>query len=294
MAVWSNFAGTVLGYFRLGLSGVRLKNSSGVLAVRDAADAADAKIQIADGTAANHGVSKAQIESGYQPFMQDYIAGLVPSWVSANAINVSAGAAYIQSLGYVYVSASTISLTSIATAATTWYYLYLYNNSGTPAVEVSTTAPADPYYGTARSKTGDTSRRFIAAVKTAAANTLIPFQQVGPRWTWRTESGLSLRALSAGTATTATTVGLSSGVPVTTRMAFLRLFNLATAGSGISMYFSSADEALDTSTIYYGAVDPQSQAYIDFPVDASQQIKYINSAVGGSSFVDIYGFTVQR
>ena len=61
MAWWSNIAGTALGYFRLGLSGVRIKDSSGVLAVRDAGDTADAKIQIADGTAANHAISKGQL-----------------------------------------------------------------------------------------------------------------------------------------------------------------------------------------------------------------------------------------
>ena len=45
MAWWSNIAGTALGYFRLGLSGVRLKNDAGALSVRNAGDSAvaDAK-----------------------------------------------------------------------------------------------------------------------------------------------------------------------------------------------------------------------------------------------------------
>jgi microcystin-dependent protein len=43
-AKWSNLAGTLLGYIRLGLSGVRLKNSSGSLSVRNAADSADAVV----------------------------------------------------------------------------------------------------------------------------------------------------------------------------------------------------------------------------------------------------------
>ena len=63
MAFWGNIAGTVTGYLRLGLSGVRLKNDAGVLAVRNAGDTADAKIQIADGTAANHAVSKGQLDT---------------------------------------------------------------------------------------------------------------------------------------------------------------------------------------------------------------------------------------
>lgn len=66
MAIWSNLAGTVLGYIRLGLTGVRIKNSAGELAVRDAGDTADAKVQIADGTAANHAVTKGQLD-GKQP-----------------------------------------------------------------------------------------------------------------------------------------------------------------------------------------------------------------------------------
>lgn len=41
---WANLAGTVLGYIRLGLSGVRLKNSSGSLSIRNAGDSADAVV----------------------------------------------------------------------------------------------------------------------------------------------------------------------------------------------------------------------------------------------------------
>lgn len=63
MAIWSNLAGSVLGYIRLGLAGPRLKDSAGELAVRNAGDTADAKVQIADGTAANHAVTKGQLDS---------------------------------------------------------------------------------------------------------------------------------------------------------------------------------------------------------------------------------------
>ena len=44
MAVWFNLAGTVLGYIRLGVSGVRIKNSAGSLSVRNAGDSADAVV----------------------------------------------------------------------------------------------------------------------------------------------------------------------------------------------------------------------------------------------------------
>ena len=44
MAFWSDAAGTVLGYFRLGTTGPRLKDSSGSLLVRNAGDSADAVV----------------------------------------------------------------------------------------------------------------------------------------------------------------------------------------------------------------------------------------------------------
>lgn len=44
---WRDIAGSVLGYFRLGLTGPRLKNSSGTLAVRNAGDSADAAVTAA-------------------------------------------------------------------------------------------------------------------------------------------------------------------------------------------------------------------------------------------------------
>lgn len=223
---------------------------------------------------------------------KDYISGLVPTWVSATAINITPGNAYIESLGRIYVSSATISLTGLTTTATTWYYLYLYDNAGTPAVEISITAPAAPYMGTARSKSADTSRRFLGAIKTAAANTIIRFQQVKNRWFWRTGSGIDFRVLSAGAATVATVVSLSSGMPVTSTVALLRIFNLA--GAGTTMYSSHGDDAVDTSAIYYLAVDSQQQAYVDYPTNSSQQIKYINSAAGGSSYVDMLGFIVER
>lgn len=43
-SVWKNLAGTVSGFIRLGLTGVRLKNSSGSLSVRNATDSADAVV----------------------------------------------------------------------------------------------------------------------------------------------------------------------------------------------------------------------------------------------------------
>jgi hypothetical protein len=45
MGLWTDVIGTVRGYIRLGLTGVRLKNSSGALAVRNAGDSAYADVE---------------------------------------------------------------------------------------------------------------------------------------------------------------------------------------------------------------------------------------------------------
>lgn len=47
MSMWTDLVGTVSGYLRLGLTGVRLKNSSGNLVIRNAADGADAELTAA-------------------------------------------------------------------------------------------------------------------------------------------------------------------------------------------------------------------------------------------------------
>ena len=113
-----------------------------------------------------------------------YIDGLQMQWVSATAVTVSSGRAYIPSLGYYLDAPNAIALTGLVLTASTWHHLYLYDNAGTPAVECVTTAPAAPYSGTARAKTGDTSRRYIGSVLTdasAAISFLLPQQRYG--WT---------------------------------------------------------------------------------------------------------------
>jgi hypothetical protein len=46
MSLWSDLLGTVNSYFKIGLTGVRLKNSSGNLLVRNSADSADAEVTV--------------------------------------------------------------------------------------------------------------------------------------------------------------------------------------------------------------------------------------------------------
>ncbi|WP_414609303.1 hypothetical protein, partial [Stenotrophomonas pavanii] len=95
-----------------------------------------------------------------QPIPAGYIDGLKMEWVSGTQIRFTSGSAYIPSLGRALALAAAVTKTPTL-AASTWYHAYLYSNAGTPDVEVTTTAPDTPYSGTARTKAGDTSRRYI-------------------------------------------------------------------------------------------------------------------------------------
>lgn len=97
-------------------------------------------------------------------------------YVGAQAYSVLPGAADVNG---VYLEwAANIARTSISLTADTIYYVYLYSNSGTPAVEESTTVPvwdsALNYY----KKTGDDTRRCIGWIEASATNTLRKFLNI--------------------------------------------------------------------------------------------------------------------
>src|SRR5215211_2412527 len=61
--------------------------------------------------------------------------------------------------------------------ASTWYYVYLYENAqAEAAVEVSDIAPSATYKGMARNMIGDNSRRYLGVVLTDAAGSIRPFK----------------------------------------------------------------------------------------------------------------------
>lgn len=57
MAKWSDLVGTLTGYIRLGLQGVRLKNSSGALVVRNTGDTADAAVTASTVSVSNDSIT---------------------------------------------------------------------------------------------------------------------------------------------------------------------------------------------------------------------------------------------
>lgn len=161
-----------------------------------------------------------------------FITGLQLEWVSTTQVKIKTGAAQIQSTGEIVTLASdsTISPTLSASA---WHYCYLYLSSGTPTVECVTTAPATAWFGTARSKTSATGRRYIGAIKTNGSSQIYEFYHNAAtnfyQWGEVTTSS-PFRVLSGGTATTETSVDCTAVVPATGRAAQLRMINTEPVG----------------------------------------------------------------
>lgn len=91
-----------------------------------------------------------------------YIEGLTMVWGSVTSVTISAGSAYVPSVGTVVTYAGgTITPSGAANA-----FIHLYLTSA-GAIEQSATAPAY-YYNQAQQKTGDNTRRYIGSMLVSA------------------------------------------------------------------------------------------------------------------------------
>jgi len=155
---------------------------------------------------------------------QGYIDGLKMAWNNATSISVTSGAAYIPSLYKCLPSLSTLTLNGLTLAANTWYHVYLYLNAGVPAIECVTTAPAAAYNGTARTKTGDTSRRYVGSVLTDASANIYNFRHDADGAIYY-RVGIDTFKVLVGNATTATSVSCAGVVPPTATKTLANIIN---------------------------------------------------------------------
>jgi hypothetical protein len=216
-----------------------------------------------------------------------YIDGLQMGWNSVGSISVSSGSCYIPSLGYALPFPSTLTLSSLSLTASTFYHLYGYSNSGTPAIELVTTAPSAPYNGTARTKTGDTSRRYLGSILTTTGGNIVNFVHTNDQVNYRTAIGSApFVILSNGRATAGTNVSCATVVPTTAVQAILFLYNDPTTGTTV-LY--AASDGASVPTGYEGFVASAAQLAFNVRLDSTQSFSYAyQSAPSGSA-----GFTVR-
>lgn len=220
---------------------------------------------------------------------KDYIGGLLLEWVSTTSLRVKAGAAYVEGSAAVLNVAADITKSSLSLSNNTWYHVFLYNNAGTPDIEIVTTAPASPYFGNARSKTSDTSRRYLGSVRSNGSAGLWNFFMQGNSVRYREATNASpFRVASNQTATTETDVDCSAVVPVSSRLALFRLANVDT------LVVVSVGTSDDTGS-YIFQVDPAGRPFPIMALDSAQKFSYFFVSAPSSGFyADCLGFEVVR
>lgn len=216
-----------------------------------------------------------------------YIDGLLPVRVSGNALNILPGAAYVPGINDV-ISAPLLSLSGLALAPSTWYYLYLWSNNGNASVEIVTTVPSEVYSGNARVKSTDTSRRFIGALLTNVSGNLIPFWVTADNFLnyQDTTTVTPFRCVSGATQTTPTAVSLASAVPMTSRSVRLHINNSGSSTSYLGTPdFTGAQVQAGTAGVRYNTT---------FFTDGSQRILFYLAAAGGALSIDVTGYGMER
>jgi len=96
-----------------------------------------------------------------------YINGLNVNYTTSGSFSVTNGAAFLPSANKFLIVTGTLtaSFTPVATNNSgSWQHVYMYDNAGVTSIEASTTVPSNPYRGVARTKSGDTSRRYLGSL----------------------------------------------------------------------------------------------------------------------------------
>lgn len=232
---------------------------------------------------------------------EQFIQGFMVGWISPTSLTISAGSAYVPGLArnVVQNAPSPLSLSGLSLAANTWYHVYLFENAGVAAVELSTTAPVS-YSGPARTKTGDNTRRYLHSVLTLTNGGIAQSDMyIGNKVYYYANNigNLPWRPLSGGKATTGTVLSLSSALPLTAIAVSMRAQNADTVPMRVSnpKFVGSVGDTGGGSYAFL-AVAPGALAYVDVPVDANQNLVYWLAAAATSFGVsiDVFGYIFER
>jgi hypothetical protein len=105
-----------------------------------------------------------------------YIDGFTMLYTGRLSYTITAGSAYIPSTGKVLTMAADKVVTGLSgLAASSFYHFYLYDNAGTPDIEMSLIEPVR-FHGTAYQKTADPSRRYLGSILTGSGSAFYGFR----------------------------------------------------------------------------------------------------------------------
>lgn len=219
------------------------------------------------------------------------IFGLQMVWNSGTSITFTSGFAAIQSLGGLLSFPSSITKAGLSLSASTWYHAYGYSNAGTPDVEIVTTAPsASAFSGSARSKTGDTSRRYLGSLLTDASGNIYRFGQNGDEINYVVNLVAPFRVLSGGMATTRTNVALSGVIPVTSNYVIANTIN----NTDQQVFIDIPEIGNSGAASRYTCLANQRTPIHAFVASRTLQYLYGVSPAGSGAFIDVWGYRFER
>nr|WP_308006614.1 hypothetical protein [Xanthomonas albilineans] len=119
--------------------------------------------------AQNTKASPDQLASYTFGLLQGYIEGLKLQWVSTTSLRVTSGAAYVPSVKRIIALVQSVTMASLALDASAWYHCYLTASAG---IQLVKDAPDTAYSGIARTKTADSSCRYLGSILTDASSAI--------------------------------------------------------------------------------------------------------------------------
>lgn len=194
---------------------------------------------------------------------------------------------------------------SAAFSANSWIYLYyIYNPTTlTLATLASLTAPAS--FTGSTLPAGYTFWAFATALRWNGSSQLYRTRAKGRKVWYEIDNGGANRLVNAGTATSFTTVTLSSMVPPVALFAVLRpIVGVihSVAGASFGLFMRPTGSVMTTGTPYAEAVIANAASYgsdyggeVEIPMNASQQIDYrLTQTVdtSGGAYLDVMGYVI--
>jgi len=213
-------------------------------------------------------------------------------------VGLSPGAAYIPNQGRA-LSQNDMSLV-ISGVTSAWRHFYIANDDGVLKFEASATAPADPYQGTARTKSNDPTRRYLGSLYFNASGVTLAFlhSQVGDRAnriSFVPPGGAAIsqsRLLNVATGTAPTLVDASTVVPMTCRLMYTLIDNTSTSDA----YLGTPDNGTLSTTNFLLFVKANQAGQYDVEVNGNQLLNYfLNGLITlGGLTIRVRGYLFDR
>lgn len=197
-------------------------------------------------------------------------------------VTVGAGQCFLPDTNRVATD-SDMSVSAGSPTASSWLHVYAYmDGTGTPLIETSSTSPSSPYQGTARTKAGDTSRRFIGSLWVGSDGKIIPIRHGNPgqnanRVEFMGVNGLANTAYALiinGVSQTPVVISAASMVPPVSTFLVMQVDNSAT----LPLYMGNPDMGAISATNFLRSVKAGGGGQMDIVLNASQQFSYVFGA----------------